>query len=116
MRRHEPFGGWFVNGSEKLSHWGVNVQHKCHIHPMKNVTLNPKEQARLQLLNSLLAEHMTLDQAATLMGVSPRHTRRILAAYQEEGAAAAHDHRGRKPANATPAPVATAVVHLAHTK
>ncbi len=46
---------------------------------MENVTLNPKEQARLRVLNSLLAEHMTLDQAAALMGVSPRHTRRILA-------------------------------------
>ncbi len=42
--------------------------------------MNPKEQARLQVLNSLMAEHMTLDQAATLMGVSTRHTRRILAA------------------------------------
>ena len=42
-----------------------------------------KEQTRLHVLNSLLAEHMTLDQAATLMGVSPRHTRRILAAYRE---------------------------------
>ena len=37
---------------------------------MENVTLNPKEQTRLQVLNSLMAEHMTLDQAATLMGVS----------------------------------------------
>ena len=46
---------------------------------MENVTLNPKEQTRLQVLNSLLAEHMTLDQAATLMGVSLRHARRILA-------------------------------------
>ena len=32
----------------------------------------------------MLAEYMTLDQAATLMGVSERHTRRILAAYREE--------------------------------
>ncbi len=48
-------------------------QHKCHIHPMENVTLTQKEQARLQVSNSLLAEHMTLDQAATLMGVSERH-------------------------------------------
>ena len=55
---------------------------------MENVTLNPKEQTRLQVLNSLLAEHMTLDQAATLIGVTSRHTRRILAAYREEGAAA----------------------------
>ena len=77
----------------------------------------PKEQTRLLVLNSLLAEHMTLDQAATLMGVSPRHTRRILAAYHEKGAATvAHGLRGRKPANATPEPVATAVVHLARTR
>ena len=55
---------------------------------MENVTLTQKEQARLQVLNSLLAEHMTVEQAATLMGVSTRHTRRILAAYREEGAAA----------------------------
>ncbi|MCY4651634.1 MAG: hypothetical protein OXC95_00550, partial [Dehalococcoidia bacterium] len=32
------------------------------------------EQARLKVLNSLLADHMTIDQAATLMGVSTRHT------------------------------------------
>ena len=79
--------------------------------------MNPKEQTRLQVLNSLLAEHMTLDQAATLMGVSPRHTRRILAAYREKGAAAlAHGHRGRKAPNATPESVVTDVVHLAHTR
>ena len=29
---------------------------------------------------------MTLDQAAALMGVTTRQTRRILAAYQEQGA------------------------------
>ena len=58
---------------------------------MENVTLNPKGQTRLQVLNSLLAEHMTLDQAATLLGVSPSHTRRILAAYREKVAAAVAD-------------------------
>ncbi len=79
--------------------------------------MNPKEQTRLQVLNSLLAGHMTLDQAATLMGVSPRHTRRILAAYREKGAAAvAHGHLGRKPPNATPDAVKTAVVRLARTR
>ena len=76
--------------------------------------MTQREQGRLQVLNNLLAEHMTLDQVVTLLGVSPRHT---LAAYQEKGAtAAAHGHRGRKPVNATSEPVATAVVHLAHTK
>ena len=59
---------------------------------------------------------MTLDQAAALMGVSPRHTRRILVAYQEKGAAAvAHGHRGRRPTNAIPDAVAADVVHLART-
>ena len=83
---------------------------------MENVTLKPKEQTRLQVLNSLLAEQMTLDQASTLMGISPRHTRRILALYREEGAAAlAHGLRGRKPANAMPETTKSRVVHLART-
>ena len=63
------------------------------------------------------AEHMILDQAATLMGVTTRHTRRILAAYRELGAAdVAHGHRGRRPPHTTPEPVATAVVHLVRTR
>ena len=60
---------------------------------------------------------MTTVQAATLMGVSARHTRRMLAAYREKGAAAiAHGNRGRRPANATPCALATEVVHLAGTR
>ena len=79
--------------------------------------MTPKEQTRLQVLNSLLAEHMTLDQAAMLMGVSTRHTRRMLAAYREKGAAAvAHGHRGRRAPNATPEAVLADVVHLAGTR
>ena len=81
---------------------------------MEKVTLTPKEQTRLQVLNSLMAEHMTLDQTATLMGVSTRHTRRMLAAYRERGVAAvAHGHRGRRAPNATPEAVLADVVHLA---
>ena len=65
----------------------------------------------------MLAEHMTLDQAATLMGVTTRHTRRMLATYREEGAAAvAHGHRGRKPPNATPDAVVADVIRLARTR
>lgn len=84
---------------------------------MENVTLTPKEQSRLQVLNSLAAEHMTLDQAAELMGVTPRQTRRVLASYRESGAAAlAHGHRGRRPVNATPEALVADVVHLARTR
>ena len=57
------------------------------------------------------------EQAATLMGVSARHTRRILAAYREKGAAAiAHGNRGRSPANATPSTLAIEAVRLARTR
>ena len=81
------------------------------------MTLSQREQARLQVLNSLLAEHMTMEQASTLMGVSTRHTRRILAAYRKEGAAAlAHGHRGRRAPNAISEATKTAVLHLARTR
>ena len=47
----------------------------------------------------------------------PRHTRRILAAYRERGAAAlAHGHRGRRPVNATPEALVDDVAHLARTR
>ena len=79
--------------------------------------MTQKEQARLQVLNSLLAEHMTLDQAATLMGVSARHTGRILVAYRKEGAAAlAHGNRGLRSTNATPEPLRSEVLRLAQTR
>ncbi len=79
--------------------------------------MNQKEQARLKVLNRLWAEQMTVDQAATVMGVSTRHTRRILAAYRREGAAAlAHGHRGRRPPNATPETTKAEVLHLASTR
>ena len=79
--------------------------------------MTAKEQGRLQVLNSLLAEHMTLDQAAALMGVSTRHTRRILAAYRADGAAAlAHGHRGLRAPNATPETARSEVLHLARTR
>lgn len=81
---------------------------------METLTLTQKEQTRLQVLNCLLDEQMTTEQAATLMGLSTRHTRRILAAYRREGAAAlVHGNRGRKPANATPDTVIAGVVNLA---
>ena len=79
--------------------------------------MTPKEQMRVQVLNSLLAEQIALDQAAELMGVSTRHARRITTAYREEGASAlAHGHRGRKPVNATPEAVIADVVRLASTR
>ena len=77
----------------------------------------PKEQTRLQVLNNLLTEHLTLDQAATLMGVSTRHTRRLLATHLEKRpAAVAYGHRGRRPRHTVPEDVTATEVILASEK
>ena len=76
--------------------------------------MNQKEQARLSVLNSVLEYQVPISQAAEVLGVSPRHARRLLAAYREHGAAAlAHGNRGRRPHNATSPAEAAAVVELA---
>ena len=78
---------------------------------MRDVTLNQKEQARIQVLNSVLEYQLPIAEAAEVMGVSQRHAKRLLAAYRKDGAAAlAHGNRGRRPHNAVPA---AAVVKLA---
>ena len=70
-----------------------------------------------QVLNSVLAEEITIGQAAALMDLSERHARRLLAAYRELGAGAlAHGNRDRRPHNAVPEAVAAAVARLAATR
>ena len=81
---------------------------------MRDVTLNQQEQARIQVLNGVLEYQLPIAQAAEVMGVSERHTKRLLAAYRRNGAAAlAHGNRGRRPHNAVPETAAAAVVKLA---
>ena len=76
--------------------------------------MNQQEQARIQVLNSVLEYHLPIAQAAEIMGISERHTKRLLAAYRRDGPAAlAHGNRGRRPHNAVPEATATAVVKLA---
>ena len=81
---------------------------------MREVTLKQREQARIKVLNTVLEYHLPIAQAAEVMGVSERHTKRLLAAYRKEGVAAlAHGNRGRRPHNAVPEEAAAAVVRLA---
>ena len=76
--------------------------------------MNQQEQARIQVLNSVLEYHLPIAQAAEIMGISERHTKRLLAAYRRDGPAAlAHGNRGRRPHNAVPEATANAVVKLA---
>ena len=55
---------------------------------MKDVTLKQRELARLQVLNDILEYQVPTLQAAEILGVSERHTRRLLNAYRRNGAAA----------------------------
>ena len=84
---------------------------------MKDVTLNQREQARLQVLNSVMEYQLPRAQAAEILGISERQFRRILAAYRRDGAAAlVHGNRGRKPRNSVPEDVAATTVILASEK
>lgn len=81
---------------------------------MKGLTLNTKEQNRLSIMNGVLERHWTVTEAAQLLGVSERHTWRLLAAYREEGAAAlVHGNRNRLPSNATSSTLKARVIALA---
>ena len=81
---------------------------------MKDVTLNQREQARLQVLNSVMEFQLPRAHAAELLGISERQLRRVLAAYRRDRAAVlVHGNRGRKPRNAVPKDVAAAAVILA---
>jgi transposase len=83
---------------------------------METLTLNSQEQQRLLVLNRLLAGDLTAAQAGVLLGRSVRHTRRLLAAYRQQGAAAlAHGNRGRPPAHALPPATQQAVLAAART-
>jgi transposase len=84
---------------------------------MEKVTLNPKEQQRLRVLNEVNQRTIRIDQAATLMQLSTRHTKRLLAGYRKEGVRAlAHGNRGCKPYNVIEASIRECVVELAKTK
>ena len=81
---------------------------------MRGLTLNQKEQARLQVLNGVLERKVSMSEAARTMGVSERQAWRIVAAYRREGASAlAHGNRGRPPVNAIPPATRDRVVGLA---
>jgi transposase len=81
---------------------------------MKKVTLNSKEQKRLLVFNEVLAGRMTGKEAAEMLGITLRHTRRLLARYRLHGARGlAHGNRGREPANKLDEEVEAEILHLA---
>ncbi len=84
---------------------------------MRGLTLTAKEQNRLQVLNRLMGGQIATHEAAAILGVTERHTWRMLAAYRKEGAAAlAHGNRNRRPSNAVESETRQLVITLARTR
>ena len=78
--------------------------------------MNQQEQARIQVLKCILEYQLPISQAAEIIGVSERHTKRLLASYRKDGASAlAHGNRDGRPHSAVPETVAAAEVKLAST-
>ena len=83
----------------------------------EKLTLNKKEQNRLLVLNRIERKGITVDQAALLLELSPRHVWRLLTAYRKEGAfGLAHGNRGRVPYNRVNEEIRQEVMQLAISK
>jgi len=83
----------------------------------EEVTLNSKEQRRLLVLNQVESNKLPRLQAVELLDISPRHLKRLLAAYRKKGAAAlAHGNRGKRSHNALDERLKEQVLELARGK
>ena len=79
--------------------------------------MKQSEEARRYVLAGVMAGDLRASQAAEILGISERHAWRLLGAYRTRGVASLeHGNRGRRPHNAVPAVVASAVVRFASTR
>lgn len=65
--------------------------------------MSSKELVRYRVLSGVLEGQLALQDAASSLGVSPRHARRLVRRLRERGPASlVHGNRGRPPSNRTP--------------
>src|SRR6516162_2759043 len=82
----------------------------------ETITLNQKEQHRVHILTRLQGGILRAAEAASLLGLSVRHLRRLLARFRRHGAAAvSHGNRGRPSHRRLTAAVRAQVLTLART-
>src|SRR3989442_12885608 len=82
----------------------------------ETITLTQAEQQRVIVLTAVRERHVGAARAATLLGVSLRHCRCLLAAFRRDGPAAlAHGNRGRPAPNRVPKSLERRIVRLART-
>jgi transposase len=81
---------------------------------MGTITLRDEEQRKLEILGRLEAGALSVEVAASLLGVSARQVRRQRVRYRQRGAASVvHGNRGRQAANRVAAEVQVRIVSLA---
>lgn len=81
---------------------------------MRTITLNRKQQRKVEILSRLEAETLDVGAAAEILGVGVRQVRRLRARYREEGMRAViHGNTGRQPANRTDPAIVRRIVALA---
>jgi transposase len=69
---------------------------------MRTITLNPKQQRKVEILTRVQAGALDVTTAAELLGVSPRQVRRLRERFRQDGfEAVLHGNAGRSPANRT---------------
>lgn len=82
----------------------------------ETITLTQTEQRRVIVLTAVREQHLMAARAASLLGLSLRHCRRLLAAFRRAGPAAlAHGNRGRPAPNRVPQSLERRIVRLART-
>ena len=73
---------------------------------MERIAMSSKELVRYKVLSGVLEGQLALQDAASSLGVSPRHARRLAKRLREHGPAGlVHGNRGRAPSNRTPEPL-----------
>lgn len=78
------------------------------------LTLSKNDERRVEVLNRVLTGVLGTADAAALLGVGERQTRRLVAAYREAGPRGIiHGNRGRRPAHAVSDDIRAAVSSLA---
>lgn len=81
------------------------------------VTLSQSELKKLFVLQRVVDGHLSISEAALVLGLSVRHIKRLKKQLLEHGPAGlAHGNRGRKPAHAIQDDVRQKVLQLAQTK
>ncbi len=82
----------------------------------ETIILTHEEQRRVKVLSEVREGRLAVAEATHLLGLSVRHTRRLVAAFRRHGPAAlAHGNRGRPPHNRLPVALRQRVLRLART-